>query len=64
MVKVKITKLKPGVRRELEAEGFIDKIGPDHIHGDSIVPWRHSASRQLARALQIYMGPFRCGDHA
>ena len=33
-VSLRLARLKPGVRKVLEAEGLIDRIGADHVHGN------------------------------
>ena len=33
-IELRLTRLKPNVRRVLEADGFVQTLGPDHIHGN------------------------------
>ena len=33
-IELRLTRLKPNVRRVLDADGFVQSLGPDHIHGN------------------------------
>ena len=33
-IELRLTRLKPNVRRVLDADGFVQTLGPDHIHGN------------------------------
>ena len=48
-ISLRLARVKPGVRTVLEAEGLIDKIGPDHVHGNV----DRAVKAQLADATRV-----------